>query len=1110
MDKKQHDAAQTSPGTALQKKNFRASALGDDLANMRSMEGFLEKKNRKGRWQRRFFEIVNMHLTYKKSRGGSKILASLDLREVRCIVERVDGSACAFGLELAFDGSMYHLRASSAMEATQWVSVLKQRHASVADRTDEHASSPAHEDVKLLPPPVPPDQPPPAGMTERGSTAHSKAVAHSGRLARSGPAAADAYGSAVSRSQHGPNPFRTEMEQHNLTQSEHVAVMMAHKNQGAGQVPAARAPSSSGSARLQADVQGWTASGRTLSSGSRQNRGRKLSTASMMLETVSGYADAIAAAARSRAALSSIWQGSELFLKTIRPQSKLVRALDGAMRPVVTTSGKLREYASLRPDDSVGREELFRQKIRLVVAISEGCPRTGRIDPKAKSWFRRVQRMQVHSLHEVCTIALGSRSRHGGDGSGPNEVVCNPAYLQMLLAMLKLVLFERDWAVCHPPKPRARGQTMEEAEHNSDLETDGEGEDMDGSREGEDGAFDAHWPLLSKCYQLLRFILEGQAPLEAKEAAIDAAFVYRLIDNFNSPDWRERDAAMASLHALYAMMARRRRVARRAIQDALLTFTYDTHAHRGIAHLLSIQGSILAGCAKLRPEHVRLMHNVLLPLHGAPQLEMFQEGLCVCLVMYLKKDPLMLDPIIRGLLRYWAHGNSAKELLLLDELQECVAQVNDKLPATHIGLSKLTKLVSKRLRAYLHPSANCLLTKKVLIMMEDDALFALLARNKTELPTLSKALKGVAHDLGRVGQGIGSEPNSPLTPHSPRSNAHGTLPAAGLWTSAEAKSAKVGHWPPELQDLANGVYTKYRALHVALRQAQVENRRVSDKFRTQRSPKLNFMSVPEGAEAPDKLLLSHPLGVLVGDDDEGEDRGGDGLAGRGVGDRGNPRPIVRHKRTQTAINKPTFLGDQSEGLLDSQDLLDSDDLVRSSSFASLSGRSRLASSSSAAQEMLDEMLENVPSVEERVEDGAGAVSSSGIAHADTADDAPSDRIVRLRKPSRGAIFARQRAASREVLPNWLQRDDDFEEQEERSAIHRSSSAKRMPTLQDLNAPLDGTHDEVASRLDLEADNPLLGHSIGSSSNHRPQPEKDRQKKVGLSPSREAGKGRHSI
>ena len=107
---------------------------------------------------------------------------------------------------------------------------------------------------------------------------------------------------------------------------------------------------------------------------------------------------------------------------------------------------------------------------------------------------------------------------------------------------------------------------------------------------------------------------------------------------------------------------------------------------------------------------------------------------------------------------------------------------------------------------------------------------------------------------------------------------------------------------------------------------------------------------------------------------------------------------------------------------------------------------------------------------------------------------------------------------------WVK--EELAEQEERFATNRSSSAKRLPTLQELNAAMDaadgssGNRGDAAPTLNLKADTADVPPSLlisstsvddsAGSSSHRPRPQKELQEKSALSPSREAGKGRHSI
>jgi hypothetical protein len=92
-----------------------------------SISGYLFKKTRDGRWQKRWFETNGAYLTYYKSKKMEKLLAALALPQVGDIKivpaeddpEHLDG---LFSIEL--NTRIYILRAKSNEEAQQWVSTL--------------------------------------------------------------------------------------------------------------------------------------------------------------------------------------------------------------------------------------------------------------------------------------------------------------------------------------------------------------------------------------------------------------------------------------------------------------------------------------------------------------------------------------------------------------------------------------------------------------------------------------------------------------------------------------------------------------------------------------------------------------------------------------------------------------------------------------------------------------------------------------------------------------------------------------------------------------------------------------------------------------------------
>lgn len=101
-----------------------AASLSDAL-----LQGYLMKKTRDNRWQKRWFETSGVYLTYYKSKKMEKLLAALSLPQVAGIrvvdmdaaenPERLDG---LFALELS--SRVYILRAKSNEEAALWVKTL--------------------------------------------------------------------------------------------------------------------------------------------------------------------------------------------------------------------------------------------------------------------------------------------------------------------------------------------------------------------------------------------------------------------------------------------------------------------------------------------------------------------------------------------------------------------------------------------------------------------------------------------------------------------------------------------------------------------------------------------------------------------------------------------------------------------------------------------------------------------------------------------------------------------------------------------------------------------------------------------------------------------------
>eukprot|EP00941_MAST-03F_sp_MAST-3F-sp1_P005290 g5290.t1 len=65
-----------------------------------------------------------------------------------------------------------------------------------------------------------------------------------------------------------------------------------------------------------------------------------------------------------------------------------------------------------------------------------------------------------------------------------------------------------------------------------------------------------------------------------------------------------------------------------------------------------------------------MLIHALIPLHKMSGVNEYHPPLSYCMVLFCGKDRSLTTVIIRGLLRFWPYGNSAKELCFLQELDE--------------------------------------------------------------------------------------------------------------------------------------------------------------------------------------------------------------------------------------------------------------------------------------------------------------------------------------------------------------------------------------------------------------------------------------------------------
>ncbi len=190
--------------------------------------------------------------------------------------------------------------------------------------------------------------------------------------------------------------------------------------------------------------------------------------------------------------------------------------------------------------------------------------------------------------------------------------------------------------------------------------------------EEDEPILESSWPHLQVVYEFfLRFIVSSEVQAKGTKKAITTEFCAKLIDLFDTEDPRERDYLKTILHRIYGKFMPHRGYIRKLIQNTFYQFVYETESHNGICELLEIIGSIVNGFAlPLKKEHEEFLKRALIPLHKPVCLQQYQQQLSYSITQYMEKDPKTAEIIIKGLIKYWPHSSSSKQVLYLNEFEE--------------------------------------------------------------------------------------------------------------------------------------------------------------------------------------------------------------------------------------------------------------------------------------------------------------------------------------------------------------------------------------------------------------------------------------------------------
>ena len=241
----------------------------------------------------------------------------------------------------------------------------------------------------------------------------------------------------------------------------------------------------------------------------------------------------------------------------------------------------------------------------------------------------------------------------------------------------------------------------------------------------EEPVLEAAWPHLQIVYEfLLRFVVSSEVDAKVAKRYINHAFILSLLDLFESEDPRERDYLKTILHRIYGKYMALRSFIRRAINNVFFRVMYERERHNGVGELLEILGSIINGFAlPLKAEHKRFLQRALIPLHKAQNVQLFHQQLSYCITQFVEKDPNVAVGVVRGLLKYWPHTSSHKQVLFLNELEEILELVQPP------EFAKLMEALFGRI-------ADCIgcphfqVAERALFLWNNEYLVSLVAQNR--------------------------------------------------------------------------------------------------------------------------------------------------------------------------------------------------------------------------------------------------------------------------------------------------------------------------------------------------------------------------------------------
>jgi len=247
------------------------------------------------------------------------------------------------------------------------------------------------------------------------------------------------------------------------------------------------------------------------------------------------------------------------------------------------------------------------------------------------------------------------------------------------------------------------------------------------------------WNYVELVYKMLNsFFLNPHFDTKIASHFMDHKFLTQLLSQINTEDHREREQIKTTLHRMYAMFFCVRIPLRNEIKNTFCSYIFMGEHHNGIAELLEIVGSFVAGFSSpLKPEHIRYLTESLLPLYRGHLYSTYHSQLTFCVKTFLEKDLTLINLVFETLNRCWPVGDSQKEILFILEVESLLSLYAKKTLAFQTSFIRMVKRIASCITSYHQQIAY----KAVYIFNDSEVLQLVVTHVQLFLPLLFDSLR---------------------------------------------------------------------------------------------------------------------------------------------------------------------------------------------------------------------------------------------------------------------------------------------------------------------------------------------------------------------------------